>query len=134
MSSTDPVSSSTNCHCLTVSYMTQYTASSSRNAQLSQLDLVFNICDYSMLVIQTKIRFEQCRVSRSQSKCTDPRPTPPSTAHHTHTQSICTTPHIAHLVFVITIAIVAINRYAMIFYQHQISSCLGSKLSNKQDV
>ena len=43
MSSTDPVSSITNCYRLTVSYcpiLTQYTASSSRNAQLSQLDLV----------------------------------------------------------------------------------------------
>ena len=40
MPSTDPVTSSTNCHGLLVSYLTQYTASSSRNAQLSQLDLV----------------------------------------------------------------------------------------------
>ena len=37
MSSTDPVSSITNCHRLIVS---QYTVSLSRNAQLSQLDLV----------------------------------------------------------------------------------------------
>ena len=43
MSSTDPVSSITNGYRLIVSYcpiLTQYTASSSRNAQLSQLDLV----------------------------------------------------------------------------------------------
>ena len=40
MSSTDPVSSITNCYRLIVSLVTQYTASSSRNAQLSQLDLV----------------------------------------------------------------------------------------------
>ena len=43
MPSTDPVSSITNCYRLIVSYcpiLTQYTASSSRNAQLSQLALV----------------------------------------------------------------------------------------------
>ena len=40
MSSTDPVSSITNCYTLIVSYTTQYTASSCGNAQLSQLDLV----------------------------------------------------------------------------------------------
>ena len=41
MPSSDPVSSITNCHRLIVSYiLTQYTASSSRDAQLSQLDLV----------------------------------------------------------------------------------------------
>ena len=45
MHSTDPVSSSTNCHRLIVSYTvpsvlyTQYTVSSSRDAKLSQLDL-----------------------------------------------------------------------------------------------
>ena len=37
MPSTDPMSSITNCYCLIVYYLTQYTA---RNAQLSQLDLV----------------------------------------------------------------------------------------------
>ena len=43
MSSTDPVSSITNCYRLIVSYtliQTQYTTSSSRNAQLSQLTLL----------------------------------------------------------------------------------------------
>ena len=42
MPSIDPVSSITNCYRLIVSVLlTQYTASSSRNAELSQLDLVF---------------------------------------------------------------------------------------------
>ena len=42
MPSIDPVSSITNCYRLIVSVLlTQYTASSSRNAQLNQLDLVF---------------------------------------------------------------------------------------------
>ena len=41
MPSIDPVSSINNCYRLIVSVLlTQYTASSSRNAQLSQLDLV----------------------------------------------------------------------------------------------
>ena len=41
MTSTDPVSSTTNCYRLIVSNIDWlYTASSSRNAQLSQLDLV----------------------------------------------------------------------------------------------
>ena len=44
MPSTDPITTITNyCYCLIVSYtsiLTQYTASSYRNAQLSQLDLV----------------------------------------------------------------------------------------------
>ena len=44
MSSTDPVSSITNCYRLIVSYIDQYTASSPCNAQLSQLDLAFNDC------------------------------------------------------------------------------------------
>ena len=38
MPSADPVSSFANCYCRPI--LTQYTASSSRNAQLSQLDLV----------------------------------------------------------------------------------------------
>ena len=70
-------------------------------------------------------------MSRSQSKCTNTRPTPPSTAHHTHSMF---TPLIARPVFVITIVIVIINRYAMIFYQHQTLSCLGTKLPNMQDL
>ena len=44
MPSTDPVSSISNCYRLIVSLlMTQYTASSSSNAQLSQLDLVSTV-------------------------------------------------------------------------------------------
>ena len=42
MPSTDLVSSITNCYRLIVSLLTKYTASSSRNAQLSQLDLVIH--------------------------------------------------------------------------------------------
>ena len=40
MPSTDPVSSITNCYRI---ILTQYTASSSRNAQLSQLDLILHL-------------------------------------------------------------------------------------------
>ena len=36
--------------------------------------------------------------------------------------------HIARLVFVITIVIVIINRYAMIFYQHKILSCFRRQI------
>ena len=50
MSSTDPVSSIINCYRL---IWTQYTASSSRNAQLSQLDLVFH-CSPGYWICQLK--------------------------------------------------------------------------------
>ena len=50
MPSTDPVSSITNCYRLIVSYTDS--ASSSRNAQLSKLDLVFQVPWFCPFIIQ----------------------------------------------------------------------------------
>ena len=59
MPSSDPVSSITNCHRLIVSYMTQYTASSSRNAQLSQLDLVFKIIVFEIMIKEEYFKYHR---------------------------------------------------------------------------
>ena len=73
MPSTDPVSSITNCYRPIVS-LTQYTALSSRNAQLSQLDLVFNI------IIEVCLYLDQITFAVSNVKMTKPNnitdPTP----------------------------------------------------------
>ena len=62
MPSTDPVSSINNCYQyrLKCPILTQYTASSSRNAQLSQLDLVFPTLSHSSILKTNLIKRSLC--------------------------------------------------------------------------